>query len=180
MGGAMSSWGQDWQQGLTPTGRASASWIEYITTPPSFCNHQSGAACLAPTWPWLPALGRHQCPTCDKCLPVETAACALRASTFCHTKCNHFYLPSTALSVLTGWFQDWTHHFQILWWPFSIPHKSREAKFAEHYTAVGQLRTALQELCVKRRSVCFFLWCLLLSLLSLPLFISGSWSLKGI
>lgn len=55
----------------------------------------------SPTWPWRPALGHHQCPTRDKCFPVETAACAPCAGTFCQTKWNHFYLPSTALSVLT-------------------------------------------------------------------------------
>lgn len=58
--------------------------------------------------------------------------------------CLPLYLLSvdTVISGLVSSFSD-------LMMAVFIPHKSREAKFAEHYTAVGQQRTVLPELSIK-------------------------------
>lgn len=73
--------------------KANVTYGGNILAPPFFGSHQSNTGCLSSTCP-----GHHLWPIDDKYFPVETAAGALRVGTFCHTKFNHFYLPSMALS----------------------------------------------------------------------------------
>ena len=106
--------------------------------------------------------GHHLWPIYDECFPVETVAGALHAGTFCHTKFNHFYLPSTALSKCwhghfrTGLiiFRSYDGHFLYLINP-------ERQIFAEHHTAVGQQRTALPELSMKIQSCLYDVYCFL-------------------
>lgn len=84
------------------------------------------------------------------------------AGTFCHTKFNHFYLPSTALSKCwhghfrTGLIisRSYDGHFLYLINP-------ERQIFAEHHTAVGQQRTAFPELSMKIQSCLYDVYCFL-------------------
>lgn len=111
---------------------------------------------------FCPPTAHHLWPIYDECFPVEMAAGALHAGTFCHTKFNHFYLPSTALSkcwhghfrtglIISGSYDG--HYLYLI--------NPERPIFAEHHTAVGQQRTAFPELSMKIQSCLYDVYCFL-------------------